>query len=434
MGLGRQQCGAIRDGRFQELDEAARLELSSVVSVAAGAWHTVALDKTGQVWAWGGNTLGQLGSGKSGKFSVSATPQKIEDLDNVVAISSGDYHVLALRADGSVWAWGGNEQGQLGDGKLAPRDRPYPVAGLEKIRLISSSNNASQAEGINGQVWAWGGRLGANEPWLTPRMLEGGLPIENATAFSISGRVTADGKPVAGATVSVDVDACGKTDTYGSYRCLLPAGFEGLLQAQKDGFVFTPGKISAVSSPLTGQNIHGNAKVAKSLPGLAMELKALKQNTITPPVAAPKAIPTLHLDESEQIREKDAIRLPPTPITEVHPKIAAPAPEARPRTVETSILKKEEPQAVIWHIGGAVHLSGFGAEGQPIVGVEISGQGAQCGKTDSGGEYVCAVPSGWTGHLAATKRNYRFSPSTLSFRDVREDHPFQDFKAVFEPD
>jgi hypothetical protein len=108
------------------------------------------------------------------------------------------------------------------------------------------------------------------------------------------------------------------------------------------------------------------------------------------------------------------------------------APEFRSKATENAAVPvKEEPQAATLHIAGTVHL---GAKGQPVSSVEIAGKGAQCGKTDARGEYLCSVPSGWSGHLVAAKRNYKFSPNSISFRDVREDRPYQDFTAVYEPD
>jgi len=153
---GDNSAGQLGSGDFKSSAKPIRLGLSGMVAVAAGAWHTVALDKSGQVWTWGGNSLGQLGDGRSGRFSLSLVPKKLEGLGDVLTISAGDHHVLALRADGSVWSWGGNSHGQLGDGKRDLRDRPWQIAGLAKIRLIGGQGYASHAIGSDGKVWVWG--------------------------------------------------------------------------------------------------------------------------------------------------------------------------------------------------------------------------------------------------------------------------------------
>lgn len=444
---GDNSAGQLGTGNFKSSAKPLRLELPPMLAVSAGVWHTAALDKTGHVWAWGGNTLGQLGDGKSGKFSVSATPQKINGLENIIAIRSGNYHVLVLRGDGTVWAWGGNQEGQLGNGKQVPHDRPSQVAGLEKIHLIGVGGNASQAVGTDGKAWAWGKVPGENEGWLTPRQFANTLPDKVAAAFSISGRVIANGHPVAGAAVLVGAEICGQTDSHGSYRCLLPAGFEGELQARKEDFIFAAAKISPISKALTGQNIRGSANAVKPRQKLISEPEenrvAERANPIslplvnsfsvsTPPVnslpasnppasTSPASLP--HMDSSERIREKETIR-----------SVVTAVPEPRATVVEDMPApKKSEQQAVNMRISGTIHLSGTNTKDQPVTGVEIAGNGAQCSQTDGRGEYSCSVPAGWSGRIVVAKRNYRFSPTAISFRDIRDDRSYQDFTAVYDP-
>ncbi len=419
---GDNSAGQLGTGDFNNSVKPMRLELPAVAAVGAGAWHTVALDKSGHVWTWGGNTLGQLGSGKSGKFSVATAPQKVGGLDNVVAIRSGDYHVLALCADGSVWAWGKNQQGQLGNGDRTPHDRPSRVAGLPKIHLINAAGNASQALGIDGKAWGWGKYSDTDQGSTAPHQIGGVLPAEGVAAFRVSGRVMANDHPVAGATVSVDDEACATTDNHGAYLCLLPAGFKGVLQAQKDGFIFAEVKIKPISKPLSDRNILGSANAVRPKLELALGLKANQEHVVsTSPVAS------IPLDSSERVREKEEIRMPPivATVSESHSKATA---EDEP------VPKKQETQVVTIRIGGTVHMSGKDSKGLPVSDVEISGKGAQCGPSDGRGEYLCSVQVGWTGHLVAAKRSYKFSPKTISFRDVREDRSYQDFTAFYEPD
>jgi len=417
---GDNSAGQLGTGDFKNLSHPSRLDLTSVVAVAAGAWHTVALDMSGHVWSWGGNTLGQLGSGQSGKFSVSVTPRKIEGLDAVVAIRSGDFHILALRADGTVWSWGGNQQGQLGAGDKTTHERPAQIAALTKVRLIRGAGNASGAEATDGTAWVWGRQVGTTDEWLTPRPLKSPLSHESEAAFRMSGRVNAGGLPVDGAVVTIDNEVCGTTDRHGAYQCWLPAGFEGVLQAQKEGFDFVKAKISPISEKLTGQNIRANAKAIKLRPELALKPKI---NTAS---VAPVSHPAVSHNPIEMVREKEPINLPSIAKRE----IAAPEVVAQP-AIEVPALKKEESPVVTVKLGGTIRL---GVKGQPVSGVEIEAKGAECSKTDIRGEYVCAVPAGWSGRVGVLKHNYRFSPSSITYRDVRGDRADQDFTAIFEPD
>src|SRR5947208_1201552 len=79
--------------------------LTDVVQVSAGAYHTLARRADGTVWAWGWNGVGQLGDGTTASRSM---PVRVQGLTNVVSVSAGVYHSLAVTADGSVWSWGWN--------------------------------------------------------------------------------------------------------------------------------------------------------------------------------------------------------------------------------------------------------------------------------------------------------------------------------------
>ncbi|MBY9081309.1 RCC1 domain-containing protein, partial [Paenibacillus sp. CGMCC 1.18879] len=87
--------------------------LSGVTAIAAGSSHSLALKSDGSVWAWGYNGGGQLGDNSTTQRSV---PVQVTGLTEVTAIAGGNNHSLALKSDGSVWAWGYNGGGQLGDG------------------------------------------------------------------------------------------------------------------------------------------------------------------------------------------------------------------------------------------------------------------------------------------------------------------------------
>lgn len=130
--------------------------------IAAGTAHTVALKSDGTVWAWGSNGNGQLGDGTT---TDSPVPVQVSGLTDVTAVAAGGTHSLALKSDGTVWAWGGNSNGQLGDGTTADSPFPVQVSGLEgTVTVLAAGGTHSVALKSDGTVWTWGnndhGQLG----------------------------------------------------------------------------------------------------------------------------------------------------------------------------------------------------------------------------------------------------------------------------------
>ncbi|KPA13576.1 BNR repeat-containing protein [Candidatus Magnetomorum sp. HK-1] len=106
---------------------------AAVPSIAAGGLHTLALMEDGTVWAWGWNDSGQLGDSSTEKKSI---PVKVNNLNNVTAIAAGNSHSLALKQDGTVWAWGWNYSGQLGDSTWSSKSIPVQVKDLNDVMAI----------------------------------------------------------------------------------------------------------------------------------------------------------------------------------------------------------------------------------------------------------------------------------------------------------
>ena len=128
-----------------------------VKMIEAGFSHTIILKNDGTVWAWGYNSYGQLGDGTTTQRN---TPVQVSGLTGVTAISAGYRHSLALKSDGTVWAWGQNDKGQLGDGTTTQRSTPIKVSGsLTGVTAISAGYNHSLALRSNGTVWAWGDNI-----------------------------------------------------------------------------------------------------------------------------------------------------------------------------------------------------------------------------------------------------------------------------------
>jgi alpha-tubulin suppressor-like RCC1 family protein len=145
--------------------------LTGGVAVAVGTAHSVVVRQDGTVWAWGDNSRGQLGDGTVGERRD--TPARVQGLDGVVAVAAGEYHSLALKQDGTVWAWGANHFSQLGDMTLEDQLLPVQVQGLQGVSAISASFDFSVAVLNDGTVWQWGSDWSV---WywgdMTPRLPE----------------------------------------------------------------------------------------------------------------------------------------------------------------------------------------------------------------------------------------------------------------------
>ena len=122
--------------------------------VATGYYHTVALKSNGTVWTWGHNQYGQLGGETATYYHT--TPMQVQNLNNITAISAGYGHTLTLKNDGTVWAWGMNGDGQIGDGTTNSHATPTQVQNLSNIMVISAGYYHSVALEKDGTVWAWG--------------------------------------------------------------------------------------------------------------------------------------------------------------------------------------------------------------------------------------------------------------------------------------
>jgi alpha-tubulin suppressor-like RCC1 family protein/transcriptional regulator CtsR len=154
---------------------------------AAGATHSIALASDGTVWSWGRNdNWWQLGIGDTSVTSrtyptLITSDFNYQSFTGITAIFAGDNHNLALKTDGSFWAWGANESGQLGVGDTATLDAPLQV-GTDSDWLESAAGYAHTLArktdpAGGGTLWAWGGnyygQLGdgtTNNRW-TPRQL-----------------------------------------------------------------------------------------------------------------------------------------------------------------------------------------------------------------------------------------------------------------------
>jgi alpha-tubulin suppressor-like RCC1 family protein len=136
--------------------------LSNVVAIIVppAGDYTLALDAHGKVWSWGANGNGQLGRHDS-LYENEDSSAIVPGLSNIVAIAGGSGHAIALRSDGTVWAWGDNAYGDLGDGSGTQRDYAAPVPGLTNAIAITSGECQCFTICAKGTVLGWG----LNEDW-----------------------------------------------------------------------------------------------------------------------------------------------------------------------------------------------------------------------------------------------------------------------------
>ena len=116
---------------------------NSVKAIAAGQYHSLALKNDGTVWAWGWNNYGQLGNG--GNF-ISPVPVQVAGLTNIIAISAGGNNSIALKSDSTVWEWG----------YLINSNVPVQRTSLSGITDIAYGWYHGLALKSDSTVWAWG--------------------------------------------------------------------------------------------------------------------------------------------------------------------------------------------------------------------------------------------------------------------------------------
>jgi alpha-tubulin suppressor-like RCC1 family protein len=136
------------------------------VALSVGDSHALALARDGSVWAWGEGGNGRLGIGplpiikfrthRPAAMRYVPFPMKIPGLTDVIAVAAGFDHSLALKKDGTVWSWGANRRGQLGDGTTNERPTPALVPGVAGVVAIDAAVSYSIAVLSDGRAMAWG--------------------------------------------------------------------------------------------------------------------------------------------------------------------------------------------------------------------------------------------------------------------------------------
>lgn len=250
---------------------------TNMIAVSAGTNTSMALKSDGTVWLWGRSQEGQIGNGVADIYQN--TPVKNTTLTNISQIDAGNLHNVARRSDGTVWAWGMNNRGQVGNGTSGGNQlTPVQIATLSNVVEIAANNaDHNLARLADGSVRAWGynyvGQLGDGtvtypgcECKSTPVVTGAGnnnaliavggghsLALKAAVAnVSVSGRVTtAGGRGVSNATViltgSSGVPRQARTNPFGFYRFYsVPTGATYEVGVSAKRYQFTPRTINVI--------------------------------------------------------------------------------------------------------------------------------------------------------------------------------------------
>jgi alpha-tubulin suppressor-like RCC1 family protein len=175
--------------------------------VSAGDFYSLAVRQNGTAWAWGFNNLGQLGDNTV--VSKSSPVSVVGGFTDWCQISAGNSQSLAVRQNGTAWAWGNGASGQLGDNTVVNKSSPVlVVGGFTDWCQISAGGTHSLGVRQNGTAWAWGagsyGRLGDN------------TVVNKSSPVSVVGGFTNWCQVAAGATHSLGVRTNGTAWAWGS--------------------------------------------------------------------------------------------------------------------------------------------------------------------------------------------------------------------------
>lgn len=184
------QLGAVRMKTFSETNESSNINVTTYqktvavgdqvrpiqvgtsknwLTLSAGGQHNLALKKDRSLWVWGGDSKGQLGIGSVAPATTETNTNSAmifspARLGNAfwTDVSAGLDHSLGVRSDGTLWAWGNNEAGQLGDGTRAQRKKPVQIGAANNWKKVWAGNAGSFAQKNDGSLFQWGDSTNEN--------------------------------------------------------------------------------------------------------------------------------------------------------------------------------------------------------------------------------------------------------------------------------
>lgn len=422
-GWGNNEFAQVQAGQGAFLAAPVRLNLPGIkfAAVASGSRHSLAIDETGKVWAWGDNSSGQLGLGHA---RPTASPSVVTGLPGrAVQVVAGAQHSAALMAGGAVWVWGANQQGQIGNGTIdafAVQAKPARLVGLSGVLGLASGDNfvlalaedvtqttAGKRDKVTAKkaIWAWGAGQ------ARPSMVD---VVKNAESIRAAGDI-----------------AMARTATGGYWRW---RANEAPVFAQRQAF----DSLGVMARPvLAALDTQTKTEIQSKLAATAPVKEVVNNNPasatagvaqqMTPPAAIPAVV------AATAVAAPQAAIPSATVVVPLSAPIAA-APAAAVASAAAAVVASAKVT-----LSGSVRLSSaFGGDGSRATGaamenVQVSAEGAQCSATDSQGRYTCVAPAGWSGRVSLRRNNYRFTPSSLSFQNLRTDAGEQNFAAVYDP-
>ncbi|CAN5489301.1 T9SS type A sorting domain-containing protein [soil metagenome] len=177
--------GELGDGTFS--NRAVPVQINSIIGITdiSGGlgYHSLALRNDGIVFSWGANFNGELGNGISGPGITSNIPVQVSTLTNVIAVSAGNNHSVALKSDGTVWTWGTNTEGELGDGTNSNSNIPIQISSLTNIIAIAAGGFHTLALKSDSTVWAWG--FNFNGALGNGTNIDSNIPVQVLSASSV---------------------------------------------------------------------------------------------------------------------------------------------------------------------------------------------------------------------------------------------------------
>jgi len=150
-------------------------------SVAGGAWHACAIRTNDQLWCWGSDNYGQVGIGTSGDNHN--TPQHVTAQgDSWAVAAAGYYHTCAIKNDGTLWCWGRDYNGQLGNATYAEKFADPQQAGTAADWVdVTCGSDHSCAIKADGSLWCWGANY--NSQLGIPGVLGATIPVQVGIAY-----------------------------------------------------------------------------------------------------------------------------------------------------------------------------------------------------------------------------------------------------------
>ena len=177
-------------GTYNTNPTPARVGTATYTQVTAGVYHSLGLRTDGTLWAWGGNTYGQLGTGSASQYST--TPAQV-GTGLYTQVAAGGAHNLGLRADGSLWVWGINMSGQLGTGAAGANVSTPVRVGTATYAQAQGGDTHTLALRADGSLWAWGSNKGGQLGTATNAGTTTSNPTPLATGTALPTRSTATG-------------------------------------------------------------------------------------------------------------------------------------------------------------------------------------------------------------------------------------------------